>query len=268
MRLRRRSTILRLLLVFAAFALALVSAEKLSISPLLFVPAVTVVAWLAQTRVPTMIARRAFTRLAHQVNAEDVKGARETLLSLRELYLGSRAGMEQLRLYEAQLLSLEKKHAQAAKLLASVDMKVLGEPWAPVLWNNLAWYRVMAGDAQNALSAARASLESAEKTTRPLFSAGTDLRALQLGTLGAALAISGAPEHAEEAVEKLEQALARGGTKKHQSAREFFLGEALVTLGREDDAHAAYARCVEEAPGSELALRAEERLKSRKTYRA
>ncbi len=256
---------LRLLLVFAAFAVSLVSAGKLGISPLLFVPAVTVVAWFAQTRVPTLIARRAFVRLARHVAAEDVKASRAILLELRELYLGSRVGMEQLRLYEAQLLSLEKKHAQAAKLLASVDMKVLGEAWAPVLWNNLAWYRVLAGDAPNALSAARASLDAAEKTTRPLFSAGSDLRALQLGTLGAALAISG---ESEEAVEKLEQAIARGGTKKHQSAREYFLGEALASMGRDDDARAAYARAISEAPDTELAQRAAERLKALKPYRA
>lgn len=102
MTLRRLSTVIRLLLVFTAFAASLVSAGKLGISPLLFVPAVVVVAWFAQSRVPTMVARRAFTKLAKQVAAEDVKGSRATLLDLRVLYLGSRAGMEQLRLYEAQ----------------------------------------------------------------------------------------------------------------------------------------------------------------------
>jgi tetratricopeptide (TPR) repeat protein len=229
---------------------------------------VTIVAWFAQTRVPTMLARRSFARLARQVNAEDVKGARVTLLELREVYLGSRAAMEQLRLYEAQLLSLERKHAHAAKLLASVDTKVLAKAWAPVLWNNLAWYRVLSGDASNALTAARTSLELSDETTSPLFSGGTDLRGLQLGTLGAALAITGDAEHASEAIEKLEQSLARGGSKKHQAAREFFLGEALSVLGREDDARAAYARAVEEAPDSELAERATERLKGKKAYRA
>ena len=265
MKLRRLSTVLRLVVIFAAFTAALVSAGKIGISPLLFVPAVTLVAWFAQNRIPTMVARRAFTKLARQMAAEDTKAARRTLLDLRELYLGSRTGMEQLRLYEAQLLSVEKKHAQAARLLASVDMKVLGEPWVPVLWNNLAWYRVLAGDAPNALLAARASMKAAEDIKAPLFNAGTDLRALQLGTLGAALAISG---ESEEAITLLEQALARGGTDKHQAAREFFLGEALLAQGRQEEATAAYARSVAHAPTCELAERAAARLKGRTAYRA
>ena len=90
-----------------------------------------------------------------------------------------------------------------------------------------------------------------------------DLRASQLGTLGAALTISGQPE---EAVPLLEQALVRGGTQRDQSARAFFLGEALRALGRMDAAAAAYSRAVKEGD-VEFAQRAEAQRGTLTSYR-
>ena len=143
-----------------AFVAAIVAAGELKMTPFLFTPAVAFAIWLARKRIPAYIAMREFKKLRKQLEQRDIKGGRLTLLDLRELYMGSPQGREQLRIYEASLLSHEAKYTDAATLLSSIDRKVLGPLWEPTFYNHLAWYSVLAGDAPGALEAARASIKS------------------------------------------------------------------------------------------------------------
>jgi tetratricopeptide (TPR) repeat protein len=270
MTLRRKFALVRLFVLALLGVLVCVSwvvADALKLHNLVFLPAVALIVWLAYTRIPMRLARRAFARLARQMAAEDFQGARETLNDLRDIYVGSRAAMEQLRLHEGTILSVEKRYAEAAALLASLDRTLLPPTFLPVLLNNLAWSTAHSGGGHRAVELARESMKASESAgTR---GTGIDLRALQLGTLGTALTLAGEPE---EGAPLLEQALARGGTKKHQSARAFYLGEALRALGRADEATAAYERALKESgdkEGAETdhAKRARDRLQERKTYR-
>lgn len=203
-------------------------------------------------------AHRAFRRLAGLVVDQHLAAARGVLAELREAYAGSRKGLELLRLYEANILSLERRYSDARALLDSVDRSLLSSAMRPWLLNNLAWSLVQLGEGQRAVEAARQSMSSSDDAgDRP--ASVEDVRAYQLGTLGAALVVDDKPD---EGVALLEQALTRGGRPRAQAARAFYLGEGLAALGRVDEARASWQRAVDLAADEEYAERARSRLET------
>jgi tetratricopeptide (TPR) repeat protein len=265
MTLRRQISLVRLsvlVLFFVLVAIAIVVAGELQFPVVYFTPAIALVVWMVYTRAPNRLAGRAFASLSRKLVAGETKAARAMLNELREVYHGSRHAMEQLRLQESMILSLERRHAEAAALIASLDRKVLPKHFIPVLLNNLAWSVALSGEPGRGVDLARESMEASEHVGH--VASSQDVRASQLGTLGAALTLAGKPE---EGAPLLEQALARGGSKYSQSARAFYLGEALRALGRADDATAAYERAMREGEDNAYANDAREKLAAQKTYR-
>jgi tetratricopeptide (TPR) repeat protein len=225
---------------------------------------VALVTWWAWGRIGAFVARGSFVRFAALVEAERFDAARVVLGELREVYGASHDVMEQLRLSESSILSLEGRHAEAASLLESIDRRRLDAAWHPWLLNNLAWSLAQTGNGARAVALARESIESAAPDERRVVTI-EDLRAYQLGTLGASLVVAG---EASEAVPVLEQALARGGRPRDQAARAFYLGEAMRALGRHDEAVDAWRRAAEAAPASEYGKRAETRSRELRPYRS
>jgi tetratricopeptide (TPR) repeat protein len=265
MTLRRQLALLRLfiLVLFCVLvALAIVVAGELRFPVIYFTPAIALVVWMVYSRAPRRLAGRAFAKLSRMVVAGNTAGARAVLNELREAYVTSRHAMEQLRLQESSILVLERRHAEAAALLASLDRTLLPKHFLPVLLNNLAWSVALSGEPGRGVELARESMKASEHVGHA--ASLHDVRGSQLGTLGAALTLAGKPE---EGAPLLEQALARGGSSYSQSARAFYLGEALRALGRADDATAAYERAAREGNDNGYAKDARDRLKEQRTYR-
>jgi tetratricopeptide (TPR) repeat protein len=265
--LRRQLHLARLasLLAFTvSFAGAILAAGALRTSPFYFVPPVALVVWGTGRYLPLLVVKRAYRRLSAAVEREDYADARGLLLELRAIYRGSRSATEWLQLQEGTVLSMQGKYAEAAALLQSIDRGRLGAMWAPLLLNNLAWALALAGKPDAGVARARESIEAWDKAANRAITSN-DLRACQLGTLGAALVLSG---EAAEGVSLLEQSLARGGRAREQAARAFFLGEGLRALGREEDAATAYRRAAAEAPESEFGRRGRSALEELRPYRA
>jgi tetratricopeptide (TPR) repeat protein len=208
-----------------------------------------------------MMSQEAFRTLGERTVAEDWSGARDMLAQLQEAHPNDPAMLENLRSRQGTLLSLEGKHAEAAALYGSIDRSLIEPRNVPIFLNNFAWALALSGDPGRAVPLARESIEVADAITPPLSAA---VRPSQMGTLGAALALSG---KAEEAIPLLEDALASGGSPRDQSARSFFYGEALRGAGRTDDAIAAYRRAEKESPTSSFAKTAVERLRALNAYR-
>jgi hypothetical protein len=213
--------------------------------------------------VPGLIVRNAFRRLKRMILAEDLTGARALLAEFLIVYEGSQRALEQLRVTEAGLLSLEQRYAEACRLLESLDRRRVGAGVEPWIVNNLAWTMAHSGRVPEGLAMARASMEADDPKTDRLAVA-EDLRAYKLGTLGSILVLAG---EASEGVPLLEQALARGGRPSAQAARAFYLGEGLRALGRDDEAAKAYARAREASPKNAFAKRAEARVAEARPYR-
>ncbi len=202
------------------------------------------------------IATRAFRRLGTLIVERRHGDAHAHLADLRRVYAGSKGALELLRVHEGSVLMYEGRYAEAIRLLESVDRARLQASAVPWLLNNLAWALARVGVGGRAVEAARESID-ANARAGDRATSNDDLRTCQLGTLGAALVVAGKPD---EAVEPLEQALARGGTAAQQARRGFYLGEALRALGREDEARAAWKRAAEAAPDDELGAAAGEKL--------
>ncbi len=211
-------------------------------------------------RIVVARARRDLERAIDEGRAED---ARAMLLDFRQAYAGARPTLTLLDVAEASILLVERRHVDAVRLLESVDRGALTGVQRAAVTNNLAWALVLLGEGERALGEARASLEEME-SLEGRSAAFDDLRASQLGTLGAALVVAGKPE---EAIAPLEQSIARGGTPKQQGQRAFHLGEALDALGRAEDAEREWERAERLAAGTELAERAAHRLRPRSAYR-
>jgi tetratricopeptide (TPR) repeat protein len=242
---------------------AIVLAKQVGTSVYWTVPLVTALTWWLQRRTLKLVALWQWRRLRKLWTAERFDDVRALLAELRFLYAGSRSSREVIAHYEATALSIGGRHAEALALFESIDRRFLPARTLPWLLNNLAWTLTLMGNGERAVATAR---ESSDASAAAGDTAATeeDLRACQLGTLGAALTVAG---RAEEAVGPLEQALARGGTPRQQAARAFFLGEAFHALGRRDDATSAWQRAVVDGPATELGRRARERLSGGSAYR-
>jgi tetratricopeptide (TPR) repeat protein len=213
--------------------------------------------------VPGAIVRYAFARLRRLALTEDTVAARAVLGELLELYQGHPVTLESLHFSEASLLSMEERYAEASTVLESLDRRRMGPRWEPWVANNLAWSLAHCGRVAEAVAMARAALEAKDGDGgRGLIA--EDLRAHQLGTLGACLVLSG---DAATGAPYLEQALARGGRPRARAARAFYLGGALRALGRDDEAAKAYTRAFETAPENPFGRRAKERIGELRPYR-
>lgn len=245
--LRRQIALLKGLVAAVCIAAAIAVADRVGFSVFWALPVAVGAIWLLNRRVATFIAMRAHRRFAALVEQKRTTEAHELMHELRELYAGSIAALEQLRMNESIVYSTSGHHAKAIAMLESIDPQRLTPPWRPWYLNNLAWSLAHTGQAARAVAMARESIAASEAAgdTAVMLE---DLRAFQLGTLGASLVLAGDPE---AAVAPLEQSLARGGKPRHQAARAFYLGEALRALGRADEAAAAYDRAIGEAPDSE-----------------
>jgi tetratricopeptide (TPR) repeat protein len=242
---------------------AIVGAEVTGTSVYWLLPLVVAFTWVSSSGATRLVAKAEWRRLARLLEQERWDDARRVLEDLRPLYVGSMSAREVIRYQEATVLSLEGRHAEACALLASIDLRQLSSGTLPWVLNNLAWTLALTGQGERAVAVARESMEASAKAGDRAVSM-EDLRACQLGTLGAALVTAGQPD---EAVAPLEQALARGGKPRQQAARAFYLGEALHALGRPDEAAAAWKRAVSDAPATELGRRAHERLEGASAYR-
>ena len=213
--------------------------------------------------VPSSIVRGAFARLSRAIEAEELPAARVLLTELLEMYQASPVALERLHFTESTLLVLEGRHAEACRLVESIDRARLGPGMEAWIDNQRAWAMAHCGQATEAVAIAKASLAADRPHTgrSPMVA---DLRSYQLGTLGAALVLAG---EADEGVVFLEQALARGGKPRPQATRAFYLGEGLRMLGRHHEAAKAYARASEIAPQSAYGRRATERATELKPYR-
>jgi tetratricopeptide (TPR) repeat protein len=209
-----------------------------------------------QRRAGRAVAGRAFARLGATMSAERFDEAHAILDDLRGVYARAPSALELLRVQESTLLVLEGRFGDAIRLFDSIDRRKIRKEVLPWLLNNLAWALARAGDGPRAIAVARESIEASGEAGE--FASPTDdLRACQLGTLGAALVVAGQPS---DALDPLGQALARGGSPRLQASRGFYLGEALHALGREDEARDAWKRAADACPEHDLGRRARHRL--------
>ena len=239
--------------VFVACAVAIFAAAKTASLPVAWVLALVCLGGAKPTarQAQRFVFRRSFARVRALVDREDFASAHAVIAEIREV-----TPTEAMRLYEGTILSRERRHADAIRMYESIDRRRLQKNAVPWLLNNLAWALARSGQGARAVAVARESIESAgDAGPRPFFK--DDLRACQLGTLGAALVVAGQPA---DALDPLEQALARGGTPQQRAARDFYRGEALQALGRHDDARSAWKRAVETCAKCEVGELARERL--------
>jgi tetratricopeptide (TPR) repeat protein len=236
--------------------------EVSGVGVLAALPATLVAWWLTQSWARG-VGARANTELTKAVTEQRHEDALALMADIRELYAEHPKALLQLGINEASLLLLVGKNAEAVRLLESISPDALGPEWRPWHANNLAWSLLQVGEAERALPLARQSLELSKANPGKAMS-GESLEASQLGTLGACLSATGAHEDAKEA---LDRSLAIGGTPTQQSARAFYLGEALSGLGRPDDASEAYARAMREAPEGHFAERAKKAREAIAAYR-
>jgi tetratricopeptide (TPR) repeat protein len=194
----------------------------------------------AGRRAVQWIVQRDFVRLNRLLEAEQFDAALALARELREAYAGSNRATESIRVHEATILCALGNHREAVALFDSIDRRHFTTQQAAWMLNNLAWALARAGAGPRAVSIAHESIEALGKAPDAPLSQ-EDLRACQLGTLGAALVVAG---NADEAVAPLEQALARGGSARQQAARAFYLGEALNALGQMAGAREAWRRAV------------------------
>lgn len=234
-----------------------------------FAAVLSAAAYVARRFARRFVVTLAWRQLERAADAEHFERAFSLLEQLVPLYRGSREASEFLRAEEGTMHCLAGDSARAAKLLASVDLRLMRSPVqrAHVL-NNLAWSVALSGDPQRAIPIAResiASLDGAGAGDRTVARAGQwDLRGCQLGTLGTALVLAGDPG---EGVPLLEQAFARGGTPRLQATRAYFLGEGLRELGREEEALRAFDSAHMASPDSTFGKKAANRLSEAPTYR-
>lgn len=263
----RRQLLLARWAVFALCALAIFATTRVADLPVSWLLAVGLLAGVrpVQRRANRFIAHRAFVKLYGTMNEERFEDAHALLGDLRRVYARSASALELLRVHEGSVLVLEGRFVDAARLLDSVDRRKLEPALVPWFLNNLAWALARGGEGARAVTIARESID-ASGASGDVARTSEDLRACQLGTLGAALFVAGQPG---DAIDPLEQAIARGGAPRHQAARGFYLGEALHALGREDEARTAWKRASEAAPSHDLGRRARDRLEGATTpYRA
>lgn len=236
--------------------------EVSGVGVLAALPATLVAWWLTQSWARG-VGARANTELTKAVTEQRHEDALALIADVRDLYGEHPKALLQVGINEAELLLLVGKNAEAVRLLESISPDALGPEWRPWHANNLAWSLLQVGEAERALPVARRSLELYKANPGKAMT-GESLEASQLATLGACLSATGAHEDAKEA---LDRSLAIGGTPTQQSARAFYLGEALSGLGRPDDASEAYARAMREAPEGHFAERAKKAREAIPAYR-
>lgn len=254
--------LLALLVGFAAPALVDAFQVRLSGAAwLVLLAALLLGVWLARARLSRLLVERSYGAIMQAARRNDWQSAHQILGELRSLYVGVRGATEDLRAFEGALLAMEGNLPEARAVLESIDRTHVSSRQTPPFLNNLAWALALSGEPARAVLLAKESIDLSDRERAP---ASADLRAAQLGTLGAALVLSGQPS---EGVEFLEQALARGGSTYHLAARGYFLGEGLRLLGRTSDAIAAYRRASEVAAGTSFAEKIEASLGKLQAYR-
>jgi tetratricopeptide (TPR) repeat protein len=230
-----------------------------------WVPVTAAIVWFAWKRSTQLVVRRAFVRLGRLVDEERCSAAHGLLRELRECYPSVGAGHELLRLHESTVLIIEDRADEAVSLVESIGRKRLGRRWLPWLMNNLAWALLEKGEGARAVAVARESIDLADGAgPGEIARVMDDLRARQLGTLGASLVVA---RQWDEALEPLRQALARGGKPATQAARRLYLGDALQALGRTDEALPEWRRAADAKPASRFSRRAAERMSTDGPYR-
>jgi tetratricopeptide (TPR) repeat protein len=191
------------------------------------------------------LVRASQRRLQRALSHGDVSAVRHELAELVATYRGQPRVRELLRSMEANLLVLEERYPEARALLESIDQSVIGEERLPMLQSQLAWCMAHVGDAEPAVELARAALGRAQ--SQPV-----DVQAYCQGALGVAYVLAGKPAQALP----LLSANAEVGGARNQSARAFYLGEALRAEGRMSEARAAYDRAAAIAPEGPFGKRA------------
>jgi tetratricopeptide (TPR) repeat protein len=223
--------------------------DPVKLSLLLLVPLL-----LALVAVQILLVRGAQQRLARAFAAEDLPAMRRELGRLIDYFRDQPRMREILRMAEASAFVAEEKYAEARAVLESIDQSILGEAALPTIQNNIAFCMAQLGEAEAAVEMARAAVGRAEDQSAATV-------ANLLGTLG--ICYVQARRHAE-ALPVLQKALGRGEkaqpVQRHaQAIRAYYLGEALLALGRAAEARQAFERAAKEAPNTRYGRRALEK---------
>jgi tetratricopeptide (TPR) repeat protein len=199
------------------------------------------------------LARHRWKLLQTATDAGAVDVARRELRTLKRTYRRHARTLNILELTEAWLLVEEERYADARKLLEIMNPDVLDAARLAFYEAELALCMAHTGQPEPAAEIAHVAAWRAEANN-------PKLRAHCLGVAGVAYLRAG---KLSEAAATLQGALREGGAHPYgQAMRAFHLGEALLALGRTDEAQQAYDRSRLAAPGSRWSLRAEERLQS------
>jgi tetratricopeptide (TPR) repeat protein len=259
MSLRLRRWLARALVFGLAVALFVIVANlvALSVRPFLVVLwLLTLGAFVVASIVDTRLAQRAATRLGAALIAG---GAVECRLRYRDLAdaLGRR-WTESVggRIALSAVLLREDDYATARDVLANVPIESVTAENRPGILSNLALATLEMGDPVQACLLAKQALESAPATDPQ--------RDIILTQLASGYVRSG---RYSEAVPLLEDALTREGSAANQARAALLLGQALVALGRTDEARASYERACELAPRGRSAATARERMARLNPYR-
>jgi uncharacterized protein HemY len=147
-------------------------------------------------------------------------------------------------------LLIEERWNEALVALQALDRdRLQTDDERAGLDEDIAWARLNLGEGEAAVALAESALARVK---------GLAYRVCCLGTLGAALVVSGRPS---EAVPVLERALAAGDdAPARQATRAHWLGEALRALGRFAEARVAYERAVASASTTAWGRRARAQL--------
>ena len=192
--------------------------------------------------------RKRWYRLQGAIDIGAMDVARRELARLERSHAHHPFQLNVLELTEAWMLLEEEHYAEARKVLEAMDPRALDGERLAFYQAELAFCFAHTGDPDRALAFANAAIACAELIHPKLLA---HCRAV----LGVVLLRSGQPR---EAVEMLEQSLRDGQADAYgQAMRAFHLGEALVALGRVDQAQQAYDRARRALPHSRWSLRAE-----------
>jgi tetratricopeptide (TPR) repeat protein len=164
----------------------------------------------------------------------------------------------QARVALSNLLLREERFAEARDLLSAIPLRSLPKRVRWLHLDNRAVATAKAGDPALAIPLAKQALACAPANVDP------EEVAVTKATLGFAYFLAG---RCAEAVLVLEEALSDGTSGDHRASCAFYLGEALMTLGRVEDGVNAYRIACDEAPDSSAAQRARAKLGQVVPYR-
>jgi tetratricopeptide (TPR) repeat protein len=197
--------------------------------------------------------RRSWRRLQAATDAGAFPVARRELRRLKRAYKHSIRRLNILELTEAWLLVEEERYADARKVLGAMDAFVLDPGRLAFYEAELAICMAHTGEAEQAVDIAYVAAWRAEE-------ANPKLHAYCVGVAGVTLLRAG---RFSEAAAELQNALREGDAHPYgQGMRAFHLGEALLALGRIEEAQQAYDRARLAVPGSRWSIHAEQRMQS------